>query len=325
MADELENGVNSPCVSVVVPVKNGEATIERCLEAIVNQQFDGRDFEVILVDNGSTDRTLKIVSERFPQVKILLESRPGVSYARNLAIQEAKGTWIAFTDADCVPTATWIKSLVNRAEECQGVSFVGGAIRALLPTTAIGLFNENLFDQQRSIEAEKPPSFISANLIARRDDLIRFGMFNPNYPRGQDTEFAWRSYFKHGAKFAFAGDAVVEHANESTWSGLIKKAWQHGSGSARLISEYQEELKINPEKRCGETKFRKEFIRAGLANVKSLLLFQRGELRTKARDRFYFAVFRFVRHLSYVHHFRKLPKAQPIPTQHSNPAKQVES
>ena len=323
--DELESSVTSPCVSVIVPVKNGEATIERCLEAIVNQQFDGREFEVILVDNGSTDRTLRIVSERFPQVKVLLENRPGVSYARNLAIHEAKGTWIAFTDADCVPTATWIKSLVNRAEACHGVSFVGGAIRALLPTTAIGLFNENLFDQQRSIEVEKPPSFISANLIARRDDLIRFGMFSPNYPRGQDTEFAWRSYFKHGAKFAFAGDAVVEHANESTWGGLIKKAWQHGSGSARLIIEYQEDLKINPEKRCGETKFRKEFFRAGLANVKSILLFQRGEQRTKARDRFYFAVFRFVRHLSYVHHFRKLSKAQPNQAKLSHPEKQVES
>jgi len=185
-------------------------------------------------------------------VRLLQESKPGVSHARNLAIQEARGDWIAFTDADCVPTPTWIQGLVQCAAENQEASFVVGPIRALLPTTSIGLFTENLFDQGRSIEREKPPSFISAN--------------------------------------------------ESTWMGLIKKAWQHGSGSSRLIEEYQGELKIDLKKRCKETKFYKEFFKSATVLIGYPIFYRKQFRWAEVRDRFYFAVFRMVRHLSFVFH-----------------------
>lgn len=291
-----------PAVTVVVPVRNGAATIGSCLQAIVGQQWDGSDLEIIVVDNGSTDGTLQKITDEFPSVRLLQESKPGVSHARNLAIQEAQGDWIAFTDADCIPTPTWLQSLVQCAEESQEVSFVGGPIRALLPTTSIGLFTENLFDQGRSIERENPPSFISANLFVRKSDLIRVGMFNPKYPRGQDTELAWRSHFRFGARFAFAKDAVVEHANESTWMGLIKKAWQHGSGSSRLIEEYQGDLKVDVNKRCRETKFYKEFFKSATVLIGYPIFYRKRFTWAEVRDRFYFAVFRMVRHISFVFH-----------------------
>jgi glycosyltransferase involved in cell wall biosynthesis len=291
-----------PSVTVVVPVRNGSATIGSCLQAIFGQRWDASDLEIIVVDNGSTDGTLQKITNEFPLVRLLQESKPGVSHARNLAIQEARGDWIAFTDADCVPTPTWIQGLVQCAAENEEASFVGGPIRALLPTTSIGLFTENLFDQGRSIEREKPPSFISANLFVRKSDLIRVGMFNPKYPRGQDTELAWRSHFRFGARFAYAKDAVVEHANESTWMGLIKKAWQHGSGSSRLIEEYQGELKIDPKKRCKETKFYKEFFKSATVLIGYPIFYRKQFRWAEVRDRFYFAVFRMVRHLSFVFH-----------------------
>ncbi len=291
-----------PTVTVVVPVRNAVSTIGHCLQAICAQRWDGGELEIIVVDNGSTDGTLQKIAKDFPTVRLLQESNPGVSHARNLAIREARGEWVAFTDADCIPTSTWIQALVQRAAESQEASFVGGSIRALLPTTSIGLFTENLFDQGRSIEREKPPSFISANLFVRKSDLVRFGMFNANYPRGQDTELAWRSHFRFGAKFAYAKDAVVEHANESTWSGLIKKAWQHGSGSSRLIDEYQKELKIDPKKRCKETKFYKEFFKSATVLIGYPIFYRKRFSWSEVRDRFYFAVFRMVRHVSFVFH-----------------------
>lgn len=291
-----------PQVTIVIPVRNGETTIGRCLQAICAQHWEGDPLEIIVVDNGSTDRTLQMIADEFPSVRLLRESKLGVSHARNLAIREANGDWIAFTDADCVPTPTWIHALVQRATENQDVSFVGGAIRALLPTTSIGLFSENLFDQKRSIEQETPPSFISANLLARKDELVRVGMFNPRYPRGQDTELAWRSHFQFGAKFAYAKDAVVEHANGSTWLGLIKKAWQHGIGSSRLVDDYQRELKIDPRKRCRDTRLFKEFFKSATVLLLYPVLYRKHFTWEEVRNRFYFAVFRMVRHFSFVYH-----------------------
>jgi glycosyltransferase involved in cell wall biosynthesis len=291
-----------PKVTVVVPVRNAELTIGLCLQAICKQLWEGNELEVIVVDNGSTDRTLQKIADEFPSVRLLQESKPGVSHARNLAIQEARGDWIAFTDADCVPTPTWIQALVRRAAESQEASFVGGSIRALLPTTSIGLFSENLFDQGHSIERENPPSFISANLFVRKADLVRVGMFNPKYPRGQDTELAWRSHFQFGARFAYAKDAVVEHANVSTWIGLIRKAWQHGSGASRLIDEYQRELKVDPRKRCKATKSYKEFFKSATVLIGYPVFYRKQFTWAEVRNRFYFAVFRMVRHLSFVFH-----------------------
>jgi glycosyltransferase involved in cell wall biosynthesis len=291
-----------PKITVVVPVRNGESTIGRCLQAICVQHWEGNELEVIVVDNGSTDRTLQKIADEFPSVRLLQENKPGVSHARNLAIREARGDWIAFTDADCVPTPTWIQALVRRAADSQDVSFVGGSIRALLPTTSIGLFSENLFDQEHCIERENPPSFISANLFVRKADLVRVGMFNPKYPRGQDTELAWRSHFQFGARFAYAKDAVVEHANVSTWIGLIRKAWQHGSGSSRLIEEYQRELKVDPRKRCTQTRSYKEFFKSATVLIGYPFFYRKQFTWAEVRNRFYFAVFRLVRHLSFVVH-----------------------
>lgn len=311
IADQTpSSGSDRPSVTVVVPVRNGEATIGACLQAIVAQRWDGGELEIIVVDNGSTDGTLQKIAHEFPSVRLLQESKPGVSHARNLAIHEARGEWIAFTDADCVPTPTWVQALVQRASEVQDVSFIGGAIRPLLPTTSIGLFAENLFDQGRSIERENPPSFISANLFVRKSDLVRVGMFNPDYPRGQDTELAWRSHFRFGLRFAYANDAVVEHANESTWSGLIKKAWQHGSGSSRLIAEFQKELKIDPKKRCKETKFYKEFFKSAAVILGYPIFYRKRFTWAEVRDRFYFAVFRMVRQLSFVINTRRRASKQ---------------
>lgn len=304
MIDHATNVSTSfrPKVTVVVPVRNGESTIGRCLQAIHLQNWNGDELEVIVVDNGSTDRTLQKIADEFPSVRLLQESKPGVSHARNLAIREARGDWIAFTDADCVPTPTWIQALVRRAAESQEVSFVGGSIRALLPTTSIGLFSEKLFDQRQSIERENPPSFISANLFVRKADLVRVGMFNPKYPRGQDTELAWRSHFQFGARFAYADDAVVEHANVSTWIGLIRKAWQHGIGSSRLIDEYQRELNIDPRKRCKETRSYKECFTSATLIIGYPILYRKQFTWVEVRNRFYFAVFRMIRQLSFVFH-----------------------
>lgn len=287
-----------PAVSIIVPVRNGGTNIERCIDALLAQQWPGERPELIVVDNASTDDTLARLRRREPEITVLEEPAPGVSRARNRAMALARGEWLAFTDADCLPRPDWLFELVRAALENPGVSFVGGRIAALRPTTSIGEFAEALFDQRRSIEEESPPAFISANLLARREDLVQIGGFHPAFRRGQDTELAWRSHFQHGARVAYAERAVIDHVNVETLLGLLHKGVQHGRGSARLWRHYQDRLGVSARKRIRQTKPYKDALRE---TSRFLLPFTRPANRIPGRERdpFYMAWFRLMRHLSF--------------------------
>lgn len=300
-----------PSVTVVVPTRNDSRVIARCLDAVIGQDYPGPQPEVIAVDNGSTDGTPEVLSRYAPRVLILRESRRGVSWARNAAIWAARGEWIAFTDADCIPRPDWLRTLVDAGRRDVGATFVGGRIVALPPANAIARFSENLFDQRRSIEEDRPPAFISANLLARRDTLVGCGMFNPDYSRGQDTELAWRSQQRFGARIAYCDDAVVEHHNPSSIAALIHKGWQHGCGASRLFDEFQAFHGRSLRKRIRQTKPYSDLLRS----FWTLLPLPRrlggaGRPLAERCDTFYFALFRCVRHVSFVFHARRLNPAQ---------------
>jgi len=93
-------------VSIVIPAHNEEQTIRDTLTAVCNQQYP--DFEVIVVDNGSSDRTQDIIRS-FSNVRLVKESQKGTLFARERGRREAQGSIIANVDADCVPDSQWIQ------------------------------------------------------------------------------------------------------------------------------------------------------------------------------------------------------------------------
>jgi glycosyltransferase involved in cell wall biosynthesis len=282
-----------PAVSVVVPVRNAAARIGPCIEALLGQDYPGPAPELLAVDNGSTDRTAAVLGGFAGRIVRLDEPRRGAAAARNAGIRRASRDWIAFTDADCVPRPGWLRGLLAAAGREPRAALVGGRILALEPTNDIGRFAASLFDQRQAIEADHPPYVISANLLARRADLLRFGLFDPAYLRGQDAELAWRAHFRHGAAFAYAPEAVVEHANVSCLGGLWRKGLQHGRGSARLWRDYRAELGRSPWGRVRRT----GPYRDALVETLALLGGPRGDPPDRAA--FYGAVFRLARHLAF--------------------------
>ena len=85
-------------VSVIIPTYNRKNLLKRALHSVISQTFVPQ--EIIVVDDGSSDRTKDWVSERFPDVRYIYQDNSGVSSARNAGIKEAKGSWIAFLDSD---------------------------------------------------------------------------------------------------------------------------------------------------------------------------------------------------------------------------------
>lgn len=119
-----------PKVSIIVPVYNTEQYLSRCIDSILAQTFD--DFELILVNDGSTDNSGKICEEyaqKDNRIKVIHKENGGVSSARNLGLDEAKGEWITFIDSDDYISDTYLsdfpKNEMNDMEICGIVSFNG--------------------------------------------------------------------------------------------------------------------------------------------------------------------------------------------------------
>ena len=101
----MVTAARAPQFSVIIPVYNGEGTIAECLEALASQDMPRREFEVIVVDDGSTDGTAAIVKQF--DVKYIHQENTGPATARNVGVKNAQGKIVVFTDADCVPEPNW--------------------------------------------------------------------------------------------------------------------------------------------------------------------------------------------------------------------------
>lgn len=99
----------SPLISIIVPVYNAESTLNRCIDSIVNQSFD--DWELLLIDDGSRDRSGKICDEyaaKDSRIKVFHKENGGVSSARNIGLENSNGQWVTFCDSDDWVYSDWI-------------------------------------------------------------------------------------------------------------------------------------------------------------------------------------------------------------------------
>jgi GT2 family glycosyltransferase len=106
----------TPLVSVIIVYWNGGKVIDRCLESLSAQTF--QDFEVILVDNGSTENTIKDMELRWPLIKMIrLEKNLGFAAANNIAAKSAKGQWLALLNSDAFPEPGWLEALLDASHK----------------------------------------------------------------------------------------------------------------------------------------------------------------------------------------------------------------
>lgn len=117
--------LQNPLVSVIIPIYNGQDTIEDLVETIKNQSY--RNWEVIIVDDGSTDFThqrCEIIAEKDNRIKLICNSHQGVSVARNTGIESAQGEWITFVDADDMLSSNYLSNLIKPIAEFPSTELV---------------------------------------------------------------------------------------------------------------------------------------------------------------------------------------------------------
>jgi glycosyltransferase involved in cell wall biosynthesis len=165
-----------PDISVVVPVRNGAATLPALLDALAAQTLSRERFEIVVVDNDSDDDSGRVAGER--GARAVAEPLRGRARARNRGVAAARAPAIAFTDADCLPDSRWLEALMRCLERAP---LVAGAVELVTgepPNRWERLERLWRFDQERDVAAGWAAS---ANLGVRREAFEAAGGFDSSY------------------------------------------------------------------------------------------------------------------------------------------------
>jgi len=215
----------SPFVSVVVPVFNDHQRLRVCLEALMRQSYPPDCYEVLVVDNGSTDPVSSIVDSR-SCVRVLTELRPGSYAARNTGIRAARGLVIAFTDSDCLPDPHWISEGVRSLQLLPGAGVIAGRIERF-GRNPVGLSLPEMYDatffMHQDAYVARGGFGATANLIVHAEVFRRIGPFDAALKSGGDAEWGQRAS-RQGIPLRYEPGVVVRHPNFSTMGAALRKA-----------------------------------------------------------------------------------------------------
>jgi glycosyltransferase involved in cell wall biosynthesis len=187
-----------PVVSVVVSTYNRADMLGGALASVLAQGASTPPFEVLVVDNNSTDGTAQIIREaaaRDHRVRGLFEPRQGLSHARNAGIAAARGRIVTFTDDDVRAEADWIAAIVRAFEEWPDVAFVGGKVLPDWPTAPPPWLTRDHWaplaladygERQIRVSPDQAICLVGANLSVRRDVFDRVGLFEADLQRVKD-------------------------------------------------------------------------------------------------------------------------------------------
>jgi len=206
-----------PQVSVVVPAYNEESHLPLCLAALLNQDF--KDFELIVVDNGSTDETPALATEF--GAKVIREGRKGVGHARQAGFLNAKGAIIATTDADTVVPRDWLTRIVREFRKDTSLVGVGGLyrfysgpplVKALFPRAAYWLWR---FDRRITGGWSLP----GCNMAVSKEAFVKVSGFNTNLHLYEDADLAKR--LRAVGKIVLRRDLMVATSGRRYKNGLM--------------------------------------------------------------------------------------------------------
>jgi cellulose synthase/poly-beta-1,6-N-acetylglucosamine synthase-like glycosyltransferase len=224
----------TPSVSIVVPAYNAAATMQECLRALNDQTWPRDRYEVIVVDDGSTDATNTIARQGADQV--LRQANSGAAVARNAGIAQSHGAIVLFTDADCAPARDWIEKMLAplASPEIAGSKGVYRTRQTNLVARFIQVEYEDRYDHTARKEYV---DFIDTYAAGyRRTALEHVGGFSMRFPNAsnEDQELSFR-ITEAGYRMKFSPGAVVYHHHPESWRRYALRKFKIGYWKALVI------------------------------------------------------------------------------------------
>lgn len=210
-------------MSAIVPVRNGARALPALLQSLQNQTLARERYEVIVVDNGSSDATAEIAEAH--GARVTTEPIANRARARNRGAAAATSRLYAFTDADCVVDTRWLEELLSNSSK--GALIAGDVkLRTGPIPNAVERF-EALWRFGQKFWVEEGWA-ATANLLVHADAFEAVGGFDTTWRHiGEDVDFCFRAR-RAGYELAFCGTAVVEHEGERALGPLMSRCFRHG-------------------------------------------------------------------------------------------------
>lgn len=219
----LRERLETMSVSIIIPTFNGASRVGDCLDSLL-EQTAGRDAEILVVNDGSTDNTADVVA-RYSDVRLITQSNAGPAAARNRGALEARGTIIMFTDDDCVPMPDWLAAMIEPFDDPNVVG-VKGIYRTRQRRLAARFVQIEYEDKYRRMASLPQIDFIDTYSAGfRRDRFLEMNGYDTRFPVAcaEDVELSYRMSAR-GWTMKFVPAAIVYHTHPDTlWKYLKKK------------------------------------------------------------------------------------------------------
>ncbi len=245
--DEVIEDQPPPTISIIIPVKNRPKDIGECLAALVVLDYPKDKAEIIVVDDGSTDSTGKVI-QTFDVRAIHSPKSRGVSACRNLAARSAHGDLLAFTDSDCVPHPHWLKDLSPYFYD-ERVGIVGGYVSNFYSRSTLDRYEEvksSLNIGPLPFRVEEDPlskAYVpSCNLIIRKKAFLEAGGFQEDLTVGEDVDLCWRTR-ELGYHLLYIPRGKIEHKHRNDLIHMLARRYDYGTSEATLFRMHKDKRK----------------------------------------------------------------------------------
>ncbi|MFH1776656.1 MAG: glycosyltransferase [Candidatus Omnitrophota bacterium] len=227
---------NLKTVSVVVAAYNAAGTIAGVIECLLGQDYPKDKLEVIIVDDGSTDETARLVKE-YP-VKYIYQKNKGPAAARNLGWRSSTGEIVCFTDADCMAEKAWVSKLVSKYNS-KRIAGVGGSYDIMNSKNLLACcLHEEILE--RHLHMPEEVNYLGAfNVSYRRSVLEEVNGFDQSFriASGEDNELSYRIK-KKGYSFIFDKNIKVSHYHPENLLKYLKRQFWHGFWRMKIYAKH---------------------------------------------------------------------------------------
>jgi len=229
------------CVSVVIPIFNEIKYLERCLESIIKGSKKFNDFEILLIDGGSTDGTIELISEltnKYDNITYLNNPNKYTPSAMNIGIKNSSGDYIVRLDAHAVYPPLYIEKLIRILNESDDdVANVGGSIitkplhENLVAISISFVLSSKFGVGNSSFRTGIPKKTIEVDTVPfgcfKKNALIKVGMYNELEIRGEDLDLNTR-LIKAGYKIILSPEITSIYYSRDNYLSFIKQAFKNG-------------------------------------------------------------------------------------------------